>query len=94
MVMPSRLRESSMLQNLIDYCSSAGGIYLYTHDSLLSGILLLLAAIGVLWGASKGTRFYIPLQSWLSIDGGTTGNISDECGGGGDGSGGDWHTAP
>ena len=80
-----------MIQKLIGYSIGAGGIYLYTHDSLLWGILILILAIGVLWGEGKGTLFHIPLRGWFSTTGGAsgTGAGSDGCGGGGDGGGGD-----
>lgn len=80
-----------MIQRFVGCCIGAGGAYFFTHGSSIWGIIVLIFAVGVMWGASRRKWFYIPIKGWFSTEGssaGTGSDGSDGCGGGG-GDGGD-----
>ena len=82
--------RKSMIQILVGCAIAAVGTYLYTHDSMIWGILVLVLAVGVVWGSSVGAWFYIPLRGWFRNERSGANTGTDGCeGGGGDGGGGD-----
>ena len=83
-----------MIQKLIGCCIGAGGIYLYSQDLKIWSVFIFILAVGVIWGESQGTWFYIPMRGWFRTQRSSASSGFDGCGadgdsGGGDGGGGD-----